>query len=834
MGRSASLSIRAAMLFPFLALAQPAAVHAADEALSAEVLKQVKEATVFLRVVSNRESAQGSAFFLTSSVLVTNAHVVCMDAPDSPKPRHIQGILFSGDPKREKTYNLQVLAADPTTDLAFLTLNPGEQAFENRPKPLPLASAENVHETLPVYISGFPFGDVLAGNRDNPAVTISQGSVSSLRMNKDDKLELIQISGNLNPGNSGGPIINARGEVIAVSVMAIRGTTVSFAIPCDVVREKQKPQASVLSVTRTEGQNGKHTFRIAASLYNPLGNVLSVQFECLAGSKTSPYGTGERDLLDKTAPAAEPEAKRTTLTRNEATGEWEGTVTGIDLPDGKGLWARFRIQAGGEKFLTAPQDVASLITENKRRGPEDRTPGSQPKRITVPTPHKDTDDPERSATNLQFVSLGANLLQFAGTPGANSFFAIHENEPNIAVFGSDDLKPYSKILAARLPKTLWCDDENLIVHCQESQAFQVFDLRTQKAIRAIPTRDTGKWTVTGRGAGGGYLALLGFSHMEGYQQAYRIDNDDKVRKFSGMRNSVFWMVAANESAYFFTTKDSLGIIRDDEYLILSDSLHGYGLLPKRDRYAGNPIYGNCHVVPGSSVMLVSYFQLSMGQQSAAGTYAIAPSLRRTLFQMPGFLVAAVPEKGYCVLIDQAFSIVAPDNRGFRGFKVVFASLSNGQVFKEITVPVDTDAADKLFGKNQRLLSALKGLYLRKSNTLLVVGSNTMPGDVAKIDCGDVESALPKEPYFFAGNQPPRTAKQGEELSFTPNFSILGATDGFTFQLKQGPMEMRVDRKTGNITWTPSTAYRGFYDVEIIATHGDIEVPVLYWILNVQP
>ena len=47
----------------------------------------------------------------------------------------------------------------------------------------------------------------------------------------------VQVNGGMHPGNSGGPVTDARGDVVGVSVAVIRGTQINFAIPGDFVRQ---------------------------------------------------------------------------------------------------------------------------------------------------------------------------------------------------------------------------------------------------------------------------------------------------------------------------------------------------------------------------------------------------------------------------------------------------------------------------------------------------------------------------------------------------------------------------------------------------------------------
>src|SRR5262249_44599517 len=78
---------------------------------------------------------------------------------------------------------------------------------------------------------GFPFGNALALNKGNPAVTVGKGSVSSIRLNDRGDVALVQIDGDLNPGNSGGPVVDEKGRLVGVAVAQIRETRIGFAIP---------------------------------------------------------------------------------------------------------------------------------------------------------------------------------------------------------------------------------------------------------------------------------------------------------------------------------------------------------------------------------------------------------------------------------------------------------------------------------------------------------------------------------------------------------------------------------------------------------------------------
>lgn len=196
--------------------------------LAPDVLKKVKRSTLFLRVESgNGQVGSGSGFFsFEPGIVLTNAHVVGMLHNDSSAPRKIDAVLNSGE-KDEKTFAARVLDVDRSSDLAVLRLSGDSDGL---PEPLPVSSAKELIETQQVYIFGFPFGESLGKN-----ITISTSSVSSLRKNDQGELAQIQVNGGMNPGNSGGPVVDPLGNVIGVAVAGIQGTSINFAIPGDYV-----------------------------------------------------------------------------------------------------------------------------------------------------------------------------------------------------------------------------------------------------------------------------------------------------------------------------------------------------------------------------------------------------------------------------------------------------------------------------------------------------------------------------------------------------------------------------------------------------------------------
>ena len=134
----------------------------------------------------------GTGWICASGLVVTNHHVVAGG--------HTFTIVFS----RERHLPATLVASDPSTDLALLRID-GSQV----PPGLPFAAAPAALGQK-VFTIGFPHADLLG---IEPKLT--DGTISSASGMQDDP-RTVQISVPVQPGNSGGPLLNLRGEVVGV------------------------------------------------------------------------------------------------------------------------------------------------------------------------------------------------------------------------------------------------------------------------------------------------------------------------------------------------------------------------------------------------------------------------------------------------------------------------------------------------------------------------------------------------------------------------------------------------------------------------------------------
>ncbi|HLX59706.1 MAG TPA: serine protease [Planctomycetota bacterium] len=190
-----------------------------------ELAAKGKAATVM--VALNNDTAFGSAFCIDErGFYLTNCHVI-KNAGDT-----VNVIIAAGEKDQRKVI-AKVVRQDEEMDLALLKVDTPTSST-----PLMYGSDDSLIETAEVIAFGFPFGKELALNPgEYPSISVNKGRVTSLRK-KDGALNRIQIDAVVNPGNSGGPLLDKKGEVVGVVVSGIMGAgAVNFAIPVTHIKK---------------------------------------------------------------------------------------------------------------------------------------------------------------------------------------------------------------------------------------------------------------------------------------------------------------------------------------------------------------------------------------------------------------------------------------------------------------------------------------------------------------------------------------------------------------------------------------------------------------------
>jgi serine protease Do len=163
-----------------------------------------------LAVVMNKRRGAGAGILLGNGLVLTNAHV-------AGRGRSLQVVLSD-----DKTFPAKLVASDKNVDLALLEIPANGHAAA-------VLSQEAPRPGQMVFAFGHPWGqrNVLTGG--------VLSAVTSLRGQKGD-IPVLRADVQLAPGNSGGPLLNAAGEVIGLNAMIFGGDQ-SVAIPATVIRE---------------------------------------------------------------------------------------------------------------------------------------------------------------------------------------------------------------------------------------------------------------------------------------------------------------------------------------------------------------------------------------------------------------------------------------------------------------------------------------------------------------------------------------------------------------------------------------------------------------------
>ncbi len=157
---------------------------------------------------------QGSGFIVSpDGVILTNAHVV----------RDAREVTVKLTDRRE--FRAKVLGADPKTDVAVLKIDARELPV------VPMGNARDLKVGEWVLAIGSPFGF-------ENSVTAGVVSAKGRSLPDDGYVPFIQTDVPVNPGNSGGPLFNTRGEVVGINAQIYSRTGgyqgLSFAIPIEL------------------------------------------------------------------------------------------------------------------------------------------------------------------------------------------------------------------------------------------------------------------------------------------------------------------------------------------------------------------------------------------------------------------------------------------------------------------------------------------------------------------------------------------------------------------------------------------------------------------------
>jgi len=200
----------------------------------------------------------GSGFvYDVSGHIITNNHVV----EDSQKTT----VTFLDG----TSYNAKVIGTDPYTDLAVIKVDVNPSLLH----PLPLGDSSTLRVGEQVAAIGNPFG--LSGSMTSGIVSQLGRLLSTPGTASFSIPDVIQTDAAVNPGNSGGPLLNMKGQVIGINTAIQSGTGefagIGFAVPSNTV-------SKIVPILINEGKYKHPWLGISGVDIDPdLANVLGLQ-----------------------------------------------------------------------------------------------------------------------------------------------------------------------------------------------------------------------------------------------------------------------------------------------------------------------------------------------------------------------------------------------------------------------------------------------------------------------------------------------------------------------------------------------------------------------------
>lgn len=190
-----------------------------------ELVQRVMPSLVIVR--GHRFGAGAGIVWDANGLILTNNHVVGRRTPV---------VVLQNDGE----YESRLIARDPDVDLALLSI----EATDLTPlRPAP--TSPRVGEM--VFAFGHPWGQ---------RNTVTRGIVSALvtaQNRRGETLPVVRSDAPLAPGNSGGPLVNAKGEVVGINAMIIGGDQ-SVSIAASVARDFVNKVLANQKVAEQQGQ----------------------------------------------------------------------------------------------------------------------------------------------------------------------------------------------------------------------------------------------------------------------------------------------------------------------------------------------------------------------------------------------------------------------------------------------------------------------------------------------------------------------------------------------------------------------------------------------------
>jgi S1-C subfamily serine protease len=295
----------------------------------------------------------GSGWFgLEPNLIFTNAHVLDMKTPDAKPPEKLTIHLYKPDESSAARVTLdrtiphqriKILAVDRNNDLAVLRID----NEKDLPRPLKVRASSDLHARQGVTVYGFPLTSAFARISDlskdqQPEMSVRPSTITSLRTDDTGRPKYVQVEGGVNAGNSGGPIVDAEGNVVAVVVAGVldrgRQTQLGLAVPTEYVFGLLAGRVDEVEFDQAYRKGGKVHIPITARCLDPLQRLQKVGIGYWVGdpsNRSRPHGEKQSKPLPSDTAHQFKE-----LNYNAATKTATGELVFPELPAGRAYWTQ--------------------------------------------------------------------------------------------------------------------------------------------------------------------------------------------------------------------------------------------------------------------------------------------------------------------------------------------------------------------------------------------------------------------------------------------------------------------------------------------------------------
>lgn len=250
----------------------------------------------FLRDNSYKAEAAGSGIILSKDgYILTNNHIVSPKKSETPfynisDAQNIKVTFNSSDDKKIEDADAEIVGVDPITDLAVIKVKRDDLI------PAKIGDSDKIKVGQFAMAVGSPLG---------LNSTVTAGIISAVNRKIDigdgKTYNTIQTDASINEGNSGGALVNSKGEVIGINTLKFAGSGIEgmgFAIPINQTKPITKQIIEHKKVLRpTLGVKAREITEDIASVLNIKNGVIVK--EVIKGSSADVAGIKENDIITK-------------------------------------------------------------------------------------------------------------------------------------------------------------------------------------------------------------------------------------------------------------------------------------------------------------------------------------------------------------------------------------------------------------------------------------------------------------------------------------------------------------------------------------------------------